>query len=1444
MEHSYLSSNGESAALAPGQSSGEPARPESTVQLRAQTREKSHERLSTARPVSDGSQGGGGSKLLARTLVGGMADDQDKSGSGLLARNPYVPNRVGHSGTVTQNVEASVVTVSSEDGCVGPVQNGGKPRSYAEVVMNSATTRQEVVPNDNLRTSISATRNSRTRNKQGMVSNPTSGHEIVLPTGQTNEGNLVSGRETDRTQSSQPNINPQQVDEREGEPGYSTVNRRKGRGSRWSDNDLNVLLVEKERCLATCKCTWSGFFKNHWVLECQAGRVSKERSEKALSVMYNKCQGRKEIQLVPDQNMVRIETQHRTEEEEAEVAVPQIVNRFRTIGEIDHVIPEEVDEVEMVPESQPINSPPIIPEGAEEGDNGREKVQIEEPSELTDLREHFRKAFRAKVCRKYVEERPLRIPKVRPVVWGYCNTIAMQHLQSKHGYTTLKRVNSILYSVGTAIVEWDKSRRAKRVSQRMEWYQQQRLQEKTLRRYIGWISDELQSRKHARQRTNKQRCNFARICKRYKIRETHQLTRKLESLKEQLKLVKKRIEMRLSDETRKKIRLAPPGTVLRENLGNEGQCSVEQIRTYWAGIIGKGEAFTRTQAMASWENSLKHVEVQKLDSTTAKEYQTWKKVLAKARPNKAPGPDGIPNLLWKKIGCASRWLFEWLVRAKTHCPDVPDWLARGRIVLLPKKASAREPGDFRPIACLNTCYKLITGHMHSWIRAHIEESKLMPVSQRALIRGTWGCTHALLMDRTAVQDALNCRSRGQAKGLACAWLDYAKAFDSVRHSYLEYVLKVLKVHPAIRRLINALMGRWKVRYQMRQNERLVQSCPLSVKCGVLQGDTLSPLLFSLCLSGVSHAVDMSVPKYVSSTLATGGNTERALKVNNIMYVDDMKLLGPNREAVDLAIAIVHEESTAIGLKLNPDKCMIAELGSEDEEGKGILDIPVAGTSTAYKYLGVEQAIEGREDLAWKRVKKIMMQRVNKLMESELSAGQIVRNINIMVNPVARYLFSHVIFGKGWFDQWEYQAKKMDKEIRNLFNSHKMGNRQLSKSRMYISTQNGGWGLKPMIDVMHEAIAYTWCYIQCMESLAPTRAILKTMTRRTRRSIDSDIRNILSRFAPRLNVHARTDNREDDASPESWGVEIMGRIFAQPTQAARKIVSEVQARKERLRMEHWEKRRMSSAVRHAKHIERPLSFLWIMKGCMNKLSWRNAMLVQERALYTNSRSALNGGMCRRCKKKRETVQHIVSGCDKYRTTIMMDRHNSIARALYFELCRKYDIATTHYTQMIAPVVENDKVKLYWDVNVVSRRILKHNRPDIVVFDKEGKRIQIVEISCTWYTILLDMYRVKFHKYATNSMVENVWEELNTDTPHVDLNLMGQIDEAHGKEYKNGVKVVPIVVGVCGEVVPRITKDLKELGFSGRKVPELVERMQRGAVLGTSRLVRAHLHGNPQ
>ena len=115
--------------------------------------------------------------------------------------------------------------------------------------------------------------------------------------------------------------------------------------------------------------------------------------------------------------------------------------------------------------------------------------------------------------------------------------------------------------------------------------------------------------------------------------------------------------------------------------------------------------------------------------------------------------------------------------------------------------------------------------------------------------------------------------------------------------------------------------------------------------------------------------------------------------------------------------------------------------------------------------------------------------------------------------------------------------------------------------------------------------------------------------------------------------------------------------------------------------------------------------------------------QDQALNTKCHKAKilqtsNDPKCRMCKQQDETVSHILSGCAKMAQTEYLKRHNNVAAAIHREICNHYSFPINRRPWLHQPdtITEDDQVKILWDMEVQTDRLIPSRRPDIVVVDK--------------------------------------------------------------------------------------------------------------------------------
>ena len=120
------------------------------------------------------------------------------------------------------------------------------------------------------------------------------------------------------------------------------------------------------------------------------------------------------------------------------------------------------------------------------------------------------------------------------------------------------------------------------------------------------------------------------------------------------------------------------------------------------------------------------------------------------------------------------------------------------------------------------------------------------------------------------------------KNLFMSWIDIKKAYDSVPHDWILFCLKSYGVHPKIIEFLQHAMGLWSTKLTI--NNQVLGN--VLINRGIFQGDSLSPLLFVMCLAPLSDILTDTQKGYHISNSAT--------VINHLVYMDDLKLYGRSR----------------------------------------------------------------------------------------------------------------------------------------------------------------------------------------------------------------------------------------------------------------------------------------------------------------------------------------------------------------------------------------------------------------------------------------------------------------------------------------------------------------------------------------------------------------------
>ena len=152
------------------------------------------------------------------------------------------------------------------------------------------------------------------------------------------------------------------------------------------------------------------------------------------------------------------------------------------------------------------------------------------------------------------------------------------------------------------------------------------------------------------------------------------------------------------------------------------------------------------------------------------------KIINRKKNWSAPGPDRIVNFWREKVTIFLKEIATcFQATAQLEDPQLPFWFSEGKTILIPK------PGEFRSDnQRLNNLYKWYTSCLLAQANQHIDTCGLIQREQRGATCNYSGTVDNLLIDRMVCEDV----QRGKR---SMAWIDVAKADDSVDHGWLSEV---------------------------------------------------------------------------------------------------------------------------------------------------------------------------------------------------------------------------------------------------------------------------------------------------------------------------------------------------------------------------------------------------------------------------------------------------------------------------------------------------------------------------------------------------------------------------------------------------------------------------------------------------------------------------------
>jgi exonuclease III len=318
-----------------------------------------------------------------------------------------------------------------------------------------------------------------------------------------------------------------------------------------------------------------------------------------------------------------------------------------------------------------------------------------------------------------------------------------------------------------------------------------------------------------------------------------------------------------------------------------------------------------------YQNCPKLTEEQKNTLETEISINELKKALSSCKDS-APGPDGIPYMVYKKYWKMTGPIIHaaWLYSVETG--KMPPSHLESVITLLPKDGKDnREIKNWRPITLSNCDAKIITKAI-SLKTSKVLDSIIDP-SQTAYVPGR-SITDNL---RTNFYFKNYCQRKNIDAALIS--LDAKKAFDSVSHEYIKETLEAYGFGPMYLKMFKTLYN--KITARILINGFFSES--IEIRRGVKQGDALSCALFILCIDPLLRNINKN-ENIKEITISKNKVINKDLLFKGAAYADDISVI-----CKKVSIQFVFQEYQRLtcrsGLELNADKTEILILNKNENE---------------------------------------------------------------------------------------------------------------------------------------------------------------------------------------------------------------------------------------------------------------------------------------------------------------------------------------------------------------------------------------------------------------------------------------------------------------------------------------------------------------------------------
>lgn len=279
------------------------------------------------------------------------------------------------------------------------------------------------------------------------------------------------------------------------------------------------------------------------------------------------------------------------------------------------------------------------------------------------------------------------------------------------------------------------------------------------------------------------------------------------------------------------------------------------------------------------------------------------RVISKLKIRKAPGIDGVPNILLKRLPSVGVRFMTNIINACIDKCYFPEHFKKAKVtaILKPQK-DPKCAVSYRPISLLSSIGKILERIIYTKLSGFLTANSIIKAKQFGFRPG-----HSTVHQIKRIVNIINA-NKARRKSTGMVLIDMEKAFDSVWHNGLLFKLEKVGTPTYLIKLISSFLKDRSFTVCVNG----IQSSSKPIPAGLAQGSVISPLLYAVYTSDLKIPSNCESGYYADDTAILSSAKQSNTVVKNLSNA----LLKIHKYFIKWKIKINCEKTQAILFKFN------------------------------------------------------------------------------------------------------------------------------------------------------------------------------------------------------------------------------------------------------------------------------------------------------------------------------------------------------------------------------------------------------------------------------------------------------------------------------------------------------------------------------------------------